>query len=90
MGLKPPLMTGEQFRRVFEPNPDMIAEFGAFGVTNHVYLHWHDNTSTELTYEQCEEIATHALVVVGAGVDNQWDIWGIQWPREYKPTIKHV
>ena len=80
--------TGEQFREIYEPNPEMIEKFGMFGVTNHVFLHNPANNSIiKLTEEDLENIASNALAVIFTGVDNSLDIWAVQWENDFIPEL---
>lgn len=49
-----------------------------------VYLRKPDNTVITLSLEQQKEIHENAVVIVVTGVDLMTDIWGIQWPNDYK------
>lgn len=48
-------------------------------------LHFPDGKHLKLNEAQANEILEKADAVLWTGVDLSFDIWAVQWPRDYQP-----
>lgn len=67
-------------------NKEKIAKAMDFYHPKKTFVHSYNGELIKVSKEQFEEIRDNAIALVATGVDMSFDIWAVQWPREY--TVK--